>query len=257
MIEIRKKLKLTPAAKAAYGLQTKGKLELPFEQRQKTRLRATLTSGEEVALVLPRGEILRGGDLVVASDGRIIEVASAPEEVLHVTCATTEDLTRAAYHLGNRHVAVEVGEGFLRITADHVLEGMLRGLGAAITAMQAPFEPEPGAYAGAGVHQHADGSGQSAHIHEFGKPVEIPVHVHGPQCNHGHHEHEHEHEHEHGQGHGHAQQAQPVHVHGPDCDHGHDHGHEAHGHVHGPDCGHDHGHDTAHGIPHGKQREHK
>lgn len=204
MIEIRKKLKIP---RAAYGIEVKGRLELPFELRQKTRLRAKLASGEEVALVLPRGEILRGGDLVVASDGRIIEVASAPEQVLHVTCATTEDLTRAAYHLGNRHVAVEVGEGFLRITADHVLEGMLRGLGATITAMEMPFEPEPGAYAGAGVHQHADGSGQSAHIHEFGKPVEVPVHVHGPHCNHGHH----------------------------------DHGHEPHGHVHGPDCGHDHG----------------
>ncbi len=250
MIEIRKKLKLPPAAKAAYGVQAKGKLELPFELRQKTRLRATLTSGEEVALVLPRGEILRGGDLVVASDGRVIEVAASPEQVLHVTCATTEDLTRAAYHLGNRHVAVEVGEGFLRIIADHVLEGMLRGLGATITAMQAPFEPEPGAYAGAGVHQHADGSGQSAHIHEFGKPVDIPVHVHGPHCNHDHHDH--------GRDHDHAHEAQ-GHVHGPDCahDHAHDHAHEheAHGLVHGPDCGHDQ-HDQDHGHAHGKPAKH-
>jgi urease accessory protein len=227
MIEIRKKLKIS---RATYGIEVKGTLELPFELRQKTRLRVKLASGEEVALVLPRGEILRGGDLVVASDGRIIEVASAPEQVLHVTCNTTEDLTRAAYHLGNRHVAVEVGEGFLRIIADHVLEDMLRGLGATVASMQAPFEPEPGAYAGAGIHQHADGSGQGGQIHEFGKPVEIPVHVHGPDCGHGH-----------------------GHDHGHDHDHGHEHKHEAHGHAHGPDCGHDHGH----GISDGKHREHK
>ena len=143
MIEIRKKLKVKPGA---YRIQAKGSMELPFEQRAKSRSRAALVSGEEVALHLPRGEILRGGDMVVASDGRIIEVKAAAEKLLHITAASANALTKAAYHLGNRHVAVEVGDGWLRIAADHVLEDMLRGLGATVKGMDAPFEPEPGAY---------------------------------------------------------------------------------------------------------------
>ena len=127
-----------------------GQLELPFELRQKSRLRTRLVSGEEVALVLPRGEVLRGGDLVSASDGRVIEVLGAPEKLLHVTCATPSELARAAYHLGNRHVPVQVGAGFLRLAADHVLAEMLKRMGAHVSEMEAPFEPEAGAYG----HEH-------------------------------------------------------------------------------------------------------
>ena len=158
MIEITTKLK--PGAAS----EIDGQLRLPFELRQKSRLRATLISGEEVALMLPRGEILRGGDRLQASDGRIIEVVAAPEQVLHVECATTTELTRAAYHLGNRHVPVQVGDGFLRLAADHVLEQMLRGLGARIEQFEAPFEPEAGAYGG-GHHHGSDGRGPK--IHEY------------------------------------------------------------------------------------------
>jgi urease accessory protein len=118
-----------------------------------------------VALLLPRGEILRGGDLVTASDGRVIEIVSQPEKLLH---AETKDLAKAAYHLGNRHVPVEVGEGFLRIAEDHVLEEMLRKLGARVSHVQAPFEPEAGAYAGGHHHQH-DEMGHGGKIHEFGE----------------------------------------------------------------------------------------
>ena len=147
MLEIRSKLKVR---RAAYRIEVKGRLKLPFESRQKSRLRTQLESGEEVALALPRGEVLRGGDLVAASDGRVIEVLGAPEKLLHVTCATPSDLARAAYHLGNRHVPVQLGEGFLRLAADHVLGDMLGKMGAQVSEVEAPFEPEAGAYG----HEH-------------------------------------------------------------------------------------------------------
>ena len=164
MVEIKSKLKIP---RSAYALQVKGTLRLPFEQRQKSRLHARLVSGEEVALMLPRGEILRGGDLVTASDGRIIEVVAEVEKLAHVACDGAQALGRAAYHLGNRHVPVEVGEGYLRLAADHVLEQMLAGMGARVTPIEAPFEPEGGAYAG---HTHTyGGESRAGRIHEYGK----------------------------------------------------------------------------------------
>ncbi|THF66573.1 urease accessory protein UreE [Pseudothauera nasutitermitis] len=138
-------------------------LELSFEYRTKSRLRATLRSGEEVGLFLPRGTILRGGMKLEAADGRVVEVLAAPEELLEVRCADALELARAAYHLGNRHVAVELGEGWLRIQADHVLENMLLGLGATVAAITAPFEPESGAYAHG--HQHPGEASSAARIH--------------------------------------------------------------------------------------------
>jgi urease accessory protein len=143
-----------------------GRLELPFERRQKSRQRATLASGEEVAIELARGQVLRGGDRVLASDGRVIEVVAQPEKVVHVTCESPRSLARAAYHLGNRHVAVQVGEGWLRIAADAVLERMLEGLGATLAFLEAPFEPEAGAYGA--HHRHDNASGHGGRIHEFG-----------------------------------------------------------------------------------------
>jgi urease accessory protein len=142
-------------------------LELPFELRQKSRLRTRLASGEEAWLLLGRGEILRGGDLLLASDGRVVEVIAQPEKLLHIECETPQALSRAAYHLGNRHVPVEVGEGYLRLAFDHVLEQMLAGLGARITSIEAPFEPEAGAYAG---HTHVQDGSSRARIHEYVKP---------------------------------------------------------------------------------------
>lgn len=138
--------------------------------RQKSRFKTQLASGEEVGVMLPRGEILRGGDLLTTSDGRIIEVISRPEDVLHVECATSAALAKIAYHLGNRHVPVEVGDGYLRLADDHVLERMLEGLGAKVSRTTAPFEPEAGAYGGAG-HEHGtakirDHLRDHAHVHE-------------------------------------------------------------------------------------------
>jgi urease accessory protein len=205
MIEIRTKLNIK---KDAYRIQVGGVLRLPFEQRQKSRLRAALVSGEEVALILPRGDILRGGDLVVASDGRVIGIEAGVESVFHVVCESPAALARAAYHLGNRHVAVEIGDGYLRLVADHVLEEMLIGLGAVVTKLDAPFEPEAGAYGGG--HQHAGDHSTGPKIHEFG---EVPAHSHDhDHCGHDHHS-QHDH-HDHGH-----------HDHGP-----HDHGHRGHRH---------------------------
>jgi len=181
MLEIKAKLKIR---RGAYPLEVRGQLRLPFEQRQKSRLRAVLVSGEEVALMLPRGEVLRGGDLVTASDGRIIEVVAETEKLLHVECAGAAELARAAYHLGNRHVPVEVGAGYLRLAADHVLEEMLKGLGAKVTLLDAPFEPEAGAY-GAG-HRHEE-MGHGGKIHEFGdRHASAQDHPHDHGHSHGH-----------------------------------------------------------------------
>lgn len=136
MVIVREKL-------ASAGVQAAGRVSLAYEHRQRSRQRATLDSGEEIGMVMPRGEILRGGDRVLASDGRVFEVVSAPEKLLHIEAPS---LARIAYHLGNRHVPMQIGDGFLRIAEDHVLENMLRGLGASVARIEAPFEPESGAY---------------------------------------------------------------------------------------------------------------
>ncbi len=127
-------------------------LVLPFEKRQRSRLRTRLASGEDVLLLLERGSILRGGDCLRASDGRVIGVVAADESVMTVRAASPVDLARAAYHLGNRHVPLQVGEGWLRLEQDHVLRDMLTGLGVMVTDEVAPFEPEAGAYGGG--HRH-------------------------------------------------------------------------------------------------------
>jgi urease accessory protein len=198
MIEIRSKFPVKP--NAAYGLKVAATLVLPFERRQKCRFRAALSSGEEVGVMLTRGTVLRGGDLLVASDGRVVEVVAAPEQVLHVECASPTELARAAYHLGNRHVAVQVGDGWLRLCADHVLEDMLKGLGARVTHAEASFEPEAGAYGG-GHHHHEDEPARGAKIHEYGA---------------------HQHSHDHAEGHGHDHEQDHDHAH---CGHEHHHKH--------------------------------
>jgi urease accessory protein len=134
------------------------RLVLPFELRSRSRFRAQLVGGEEVGVILARGRILRGGDLLLAADGRVIEVGAAEETVSTVHSAEPRSLARAAYHLGNRHVALQIGAGWLRYSHDHVLDEMLRGLGLSVMVEQAPFEPEAGAY-------HADGDGGHGHSH--------------------------------------------------------------------------------------------
>lgn len=143
-----------------------GELVLPFDLRIRSRLRTRLTSGEEAVLRTERGAVLRGGECLSAEDGRVVRVSAAPEKVMHITCADQFELTRAAYHLGNRHVPVEIGDGYLRIAADHVLGDMLLGLGAKVKQLEAPFEPESGAYGG---HGHKDEAAHDGRIHQYEK----------------------------------------------------------------------------------------
>jgi urease accessory protein len=139
------------------------RLVLNFEQRSKSRLRTRLASGEEAGLFLARGGILRGGDLLRGRDGRIVRVLAAPERLAEARCKTPLMLARAAYHLGNRHVPIQIGEGWVRFQADKVLQDMLAGLGVTVVEVVAPFEPEAGAYAHG--HRHDD-SPSAARIYE-------------------------------------------------------------------------------------------
>lgn len=131
-------------------------LILPFDLRQKSRLRVTLKSGIEAALFLDRGTILRGGDLLKAEDGTIIQIVAAEQPVTDVKADSQQALMCAAYHLGNRHVPLQVGDGWLRLEQDHVLKEMLIGLGMITVDQLAPFEPEAGAYGGGHRHNHGD-----------------------------------------------------------------------------------------------------
>ncbi len=129
---------------------------LPFEKRQKTRLRVTLDqSGEEVGLVLPRGSVLRDGDLLRAQDTSVIQIIAEPEAVSTVASDDAGQLARAAYHLGNRHVWVQIGDGWIRYLTDHVLDDMLTAMGYQVAHEREPFEPEGGAYQGGHSHHHS------------------------------------------------------------------------------------------------------
>ncbi|MES2579717.1 MAG: urease accessory protein UreE [Pseudomonadota bacterium] len=131
-------------------------LILPFDLRQKSRLRVTLKSGIEAALMLDRGTILRGGDLLKAEDDKVVQIVAAEQPVTDVRAETQQGLMCAAYHLGNRHVPLQVGDGWLRLEQDHVLKEMLIGLGMTTIDQLAPFEPEAGAYGGGHRHNHDD-----------------------------------------------------------------------------------------------------
>src|SRR4029453_8979911 len=141
-------------------------LVLAFELRQKSRLRATVADGEEIGLFLDRGTVLRDGDCLKAEDGRIVRIAAADEDLLEVRCTDADALARAAYHLGNRHTPVQIGPGWLRIATDDVLANMLRGLGATVTPVRAPFEPAAGAYAAA-PRAHSSDAKHAGIIHDF------------------------------------------------------------------------------------------
>jgi urease accessory protein len=134
-------------------------LSLPFEIRQKSRFRAVLEDGTELALFLPRGSKLTDGDLLEADDGTLIRVVAALEQLLYVTALSSLALTRAAYHLGNRHTPVEIGDGFLKLANDPVLREMLEGLGVQLREVHLPFQPESGAY-GQGHGHHSDEGGE-------------------------------------------------------------------------------------------------
>ena len=130
-------------------------LVLAYDQREKCRMRARLSSGEDVAIFTVRGTVLRDGDLLTGEDKRVVRVVAAPEPTYVVHCATPHILARCAFHLGNRHTQTQIGDGFLRIRVDPVLREMVEGLGARVEQQSAAFEPESGAYSGGG-HSHRD-----------------------------------------------------------------------------------------------------
>lgn len=134
-----------------------GRLTLPLESRTRSRLRVALDDGREAGLFLPRGISLRHGDLLRSEEGLVVQVQAAPETLSRACCDDTLLLARACYHLGNRHVALQIEPGRLSYLHDHVLDAMVTGLGLSVTVEQAPFEPEAGAYGG---HGHAHG-----HVH--------------------------------------------------------------------------------------------
>jgi urease accessory protein len=144
------------------------RLLLPFETRQRSRFRAVLSDGTQVAVILERGQILRGGEHLCGEDGAPVRVEAAAEPVSEAHCADPLLLARASYHLGNRHVPLQLGPGWLRYLHDHVLDDMVRGLGLNVTFGNAPFEPEAGAYAAsphpAYTHAHDHGH-QHGHRH--------------------------------------------------------------------------------------------
>jgi urease accessory protein len=149
---------LTLTTKIHSAASIDGELVLPYELREKSRLRTHLASGEEVAVFTVRGTVLRHGDLLQGDDGRVIKVVAAMEQIYAIACSSAHHLLRCAFHLGNRHAQVQIGAvagaGVLRIRRDPVLKEMLEGLGATITEEDAPFEPESGAYGGGHHHHH-------------------------------------------------------------------------------------------------------
>ncbi|MDO9073465.1 MAG: urease accessory protein UreE [Rubrivivax sp.] len=200
-------------------------VELGWDTRQKSRFDAVDSTGRQLAVFLPRGTMVRGGDMLVVEDGSLVEVKAAPQPVLVVRASAEHgsplDLMRATYHLANRHVALEIAADHLKLEPDHVLAEMLTAMHLTVTEEQQAFEPEGGAYAASHGHGHAPG-------HEHGHARD--------------HEHDKGHARDHGTSHDHAHAApapargKPVpvsvaavpapHVHGPGC--GHDHGDHKH-----------------------------
>jgi urease accessory protein len=177
---------------------------LDFDDRHRRRMAMTGTRGLEFLLDLENAVALRGGDALVLEDGRLVEVVAAPEPLLEIRGVDPLHLVRIAWHLGNRHLPTQIMGKGLRIRRDHVIEEMVKGLGARVVEIEAPFDPEGGAYAAAHApHDHGHGHTGHDHAHD--------------------HRHDHAHHHHHGD-HGH-------HHHDEHCDHEHHHG-DTHAHDH-------------------------
>ena len=172
-------------------------ITLDWDTRQKSRFDATDSTGRQLGVFLPRGTVVRGGDVLVAEDGSLVRVEAAPQKVLRITfCAehgTAFDLMRAAYHLGNRHVPIELRTDHLKIEPDHVLAELLQSMHMTVAEVQEPFEPEGGAYGDSALLGHDHGHGHS-HSHSHG-------HDHAHDHAHDHSSCGHDHGHHHGHGH--------------------------------------------------------
>ena len=201
MIQISK-LIAQGAGLASVLLKRAHTVELDWDVRQKSRFDGLDSAGRQLGVFLPRGMVVRGGDVLVGEDGSLIRAIAAPQPVLRIThCAahgSPFDLIRAAYHLGNRHVPIELKPDHLKIEPDHVLAEMLRAMHLIVSAVNESFEPENGAYSshssGSDGHDHVHSHDHAhSHTHETVKPKlsAIPiasahVHVHGPHCHHDH-----------------------------------------------------------------------
>ena len=193
MLHVNKRLPQGRGLAAAL-LRRAASVELDWDTRSKSRFDATDSAGRHLGVFLPRGQVLRGSDVLVAEDGSLVRVIAAPQPVLRVTSCKEHgsalDLPRAAYHLGNRHVALEVQADHVQLEPDPVLADMLRAMHLIVTEMNAPFEPESGAYAEGGGHSHDHGHGHGHdRAHDDGRGGTAP--------------HEHGHDHDHGGQHGH------------------------------------------------------
>jgi len=209
------------STKGAWQATAADTIVLDYEGRHRRRVTMTATRGTEFLLDLPEAVVLRGGDALILEDGRLIEIVAAPEELAEVRCGDPRQLARVAYHIGNRHVQAEILDNRLRMRRDHVLEDMVRRLGAKVSHIEAPFEPDTGAY----------------------EPVAQVKHAHHGHAHHGHDHHGHDH-HDH-KAHDHA-----AHEHGDDCGCDHEHAdHKDHKHDDKPTHSHDHAH-GAHGHKH-------
>ena len=192
-------------------LKRASSVELDWDIRQKSRFEALDSSGRQIGVFLARGTVVRGGDVLVAEDGSLIKVVAAPQAVLKITHCQNHgspyDLIRAAYHLGNRHVPIELKPDHLKIEPDHVLADMLSAMHLIVNAVDEPFEPENGAYATGGHHHgghgHSDHDHDPHHAHAHAQataptpsrlasipiaiaPAQAAPHVHGPGCGHQH-----------------------------------------------------------------------
>ncbi|MBJ9661000.1 urease accessory protein UreE [Burkholderia gladioli] len=246
--------RIAPNVKLAASLVARAPtLTLAYDARCRSRFAATLDSGEELAVVLPRGTVLADGDVLVADDGALVRVVAAAEAVMRVRAPDALTFTRAAYHLGNRHTPVEIGLDTLKLEYDPVLADMLTRLGARVERVEAPFQPEAGAYGGGHRHGHDASFAEDyalaqqvygehhghAHGHDHAHAHGAHTHQHGHDHahhgaahEHGHaHSHSHSHDHEHAHGaashaHSHERRHDHEHRHGDDCKHCHDHGHD-------------------------------
>lgn len=163
---------------------------LDFDDRHRRRMAMRGTRGLEFLLDLPEAVALRSGDALVLDDGRLIEVLGAPEPLLELRCRDARLLVRLAWHLGNRHVAAQILGTALRIRRDHVLADMAEGLGARVIEIEAPFEPEGGAYAEP-AHGHLDHAHDQAHDHHARDHGDHDDHEHGHHHDHAHARHQH------------------------------------------------------------------
>lgn len=209
------------SSKGAWQATPADTIVLDYEGRHRRRVTMTGTRGTEFLLDLPEAVVLRGGDALILEDGRLIEIIAAPEELAEVRCADPRQLARVAYHIGNRHVQAEILANRIRICRDHVLEDMVRGLGAKVAHIEAPFEPDTGAYEASEethshkAHAHA-GHAHKGHSHGHGHAHD-EGHVHDENCGHEHHAHGHAHDHK---------------AHDHKSDHAHGHSHAGHAHKH-------------------------